>query len=698
MNKNLARRAFALLLCALMLIPLFMVTAVADVSSEVKIDSIIADYDEETGELVYTVSASCTGKLAGQSHVYRYTWERCLISETRDSAGNTKDASSWNWTALNNDESEPQLRLELEAAEDYFYRVTVNDNYGCKEATSDALSPAAYYERVKAGEVGEIEPYVPAYGEEEEEWNIENVVLDDPFGEVQVIHATNASRNNGVILNLLPSMYYRRSDAYGFSDNDWVRVNDYALHNLKVGWYCFRTNNEIYKTIQVGYDPNSPANPDFMAQRTLSCETYPNVSVSGLMPKEAWLEVFALPEETALRYCPDEESELIFAYDISVYYYLNGVKTEFQPSEENPLSILIAPSANLSEVDVYHVDGASVPEELEAEVTESGSVLFETGSFSTFLGFGEKLTAAPLAASGPEIVVTDDVKVSVLSMPASAYCGEQAVGSLKIENKSKADITVSSLEIEGEAAAKYLSVSIPAGQVIAAGGIYEGESALTSLPFVEGSYNYNLKLTFKFSGSETEYVARSDEKTLTVSHNFLAASSSVHESGGWCFYDVCDSYDDAFTPAVVWTNEKLTFARDEDIIASTNMLYRASHWYKVIIQSEKGDYIVSPTDEGWNVCTTDGPDEYGVSRLKVIIPYDYLVSRSLKVKTGVNYKLVIQDYGHDGTLHEASFKFRIGSWNNPTTGDDFSLVICAAVMFSSLAAAAGFTALLKKKS
>ena len=87
MNKNLARRAFALLLCALMLIPLFMVTAVADVSSEVKIDSIIADYDEETGELVYTVSASCTGKLAGQSHVYRYTWERCLISETRDSAG-----------------------------------------------------------------------------------------------------------------------------------------------------------------------------------------------------------------------------------------------------------------------------------------------------------------------------------------------------------------------------------------------------------------------------------------------------------------------------------------------------------------------------------------------------------------------------------------------------------------------------------
>jgi len=629
---------------------------------------ITAVYDRTYKILRYETEAFCTGSTADCPHNYTYQWERVKISDAEEKvmiAGilRTRPETDWPWEIMDGENS---CILELDLSEkdndvlDYYYRCTVGDNEGCVPLVSNKLNPNRAIEEYFRDDF-------PADDSDDDEDKTEAERVDqeaDPFEYVAVWHCTNSDRTNGRIVvhsSWNFSYEFRASDALGNSNDEWKKVPGGDICGLSCPkgenasqWYVIRgTLGNIQKTkaIQVGYDPKSEA-AGIPLELTFQTLQEGDVTVCGMLPDGAFLEVNDnISRQKVADYIGDDE--LVAAYDISIYYSPNGVKTEYEPEEGNMLTVTIDTGVSKGDnVTVTHLQDDNSTEIIDSEVLKDGSVEFKSDSFSIYI-----VTLANEEETG-------DAKVEAsiadwYGLKELYRCGDSidVTAQVTVKNTGGCAVTISKSDI-----------GVLGGSIYSTDGVPD-ETTLQ----VGESLTFNLKCSGKMTVSNKQAI-------VTVKHSEkLAYSKEIptehdNRNSGWCFYlgcDTCLSLD-----ARITSGANRTYYKNNTPVFTTNMIYRKDdgHTYKVVID---GSTIKSVFYEVYDC----GDNKLGIK----------LSNELVSTLTNKEHRIQITESGNGGShttkdpnskYSDGSYWFRISSAVD--TGDTFDSPRIAVIMVLSL--------------
>ena len=130
---------------------------------------------------------------------------------------------------------------------------------------------------------------------------------------------------------------------------------DEAAQNLR---WSGVSDEELYSHEGLDWAQYNMLRSSLLVNKTL---TSGNVTVSGLMPASAWLEVTNVSKSDLGGYI--EGRELVFAYDITVKY---GNGREYQPGDVHPLKVLISNAGASCDTVVTHIEDANTAENIAA--------------------------------------------------------------------------------------------------------------------------------------------------------------------------------------------------------------------------------------------------------------------------------------------------------------------------------------------
>lgn len=357
-----------------------------------------------------------------------------------------------------------------------------------------------------------------------------------------------------------------------------------------------------------------------------------NVSVSGTMPGNSWLEVTQVPLEEVADYVQPEEV-LLFAYDIKIKY---GPGFEFQPLEDSPLEVVIrdVDVSSEDEVQITHIDEKEEASVVECSVADNGSLSFDAESFSIYLG--------TLLPKESEPVIAIDVG----SWPAeTTFCGTQRAVIVTVTNLEGAEafdvkVSVDSPDFEIRV--------LNEAEVSASGNTLPLKCELRNVNLTEGnrSCRFIVDYSYKIGTEVKPGQATKQVDSLKIIHNNL---------GGWCLYPACDAYDPYYN-GMFTQGDQRTYFRNNSPKLETNLQYNAvdarNHSFALVIDG----LIMDPSL--YTVYQLEGKDYAGVE-----LKNDLIIS----LRTG-KHTIRLTERDPFGNMHYALSWFRISSAVN--TGDE----------------------------